>query len=179
MSLNPSQHTTRGNGADSQLVMITAPHHPLCGQVLPVVRRLHKQGEPQFVVRLPSAATQLIPARWTASSPPGSTPAADVLPGSVWWSLPSVRALVRIVGALRDHSSPQQEVGDAAVNCSHASLPLTLPALGDLPAAGAPCPGESVDRSARPPGAGPASRSGAGRRRGSAEPTQHQARRTR
>ncbi len=173
------QHTTRWHGADSQLVTITAPHHPLCGHILPVVRHLHKQGEPQLVVRLPSGATHLIPARWTTSSPPASTPAADALPSSVLWSLSSVRALVRIVEALRDRSSLQQEVGDAAVNDTRTPRFRALPAVGDLPAASPPCPGESLDRSAGPPGPGPATGARPRRRRGFADPTQPLSRRTR
>src|SRR5947209_9141987 len=66
------RQNTRLSDAQIQQVRITAPHHPLRGQGLPVVRRLVKQGEPQAVVVVPSGSTQLIPLRWTdAGAPPG------------------------------------------------------------------------------------------------------------
>lgn len=164
------QHTTRWHEADRQLVSITASHHPLCGQTLAVVRRLHKQGEPHLVVRLPSGASQLIPARWTARSSPGVPDSAPERADSALWSLSSVRAVVRIVGALRDRSSLQQEVGNAAVNEAPISDSHALPAVGDLPAPDTPHSGESVDRSARPPGSGAATDPRARPRHRSAQP---------
>src|SRR5260221_14773392 len=83
------QHTTRLDAAESEVVVITAAHHPLFGQCFPVVRRLHKQGEPHLVVRLPSGTTQLLPARWTLCAPSLPTAAAPS-PSVAAWSLPSV-----------------------------------------------------------------------------------------
>src|SRR5581483_2073882 len=59
------RQNTRLSDAGSQQLRITAPHHPLTGQSLPVVRRLVKQGEPHAVLAVPSGSPQLIPLRWT------------------------------------------------------------------------------------------------------------------
>ena len=139
------QHTTRWDVAESEVVVITAAHHPLFGQCFPVVRRLHQQGEPHVVVRLPFGATQLLPSRWTRGTPSFPTAAAAPSPAAAAWSLPSVRALVRIVGTLRERSSPQQEVLDVAADRSHDPPHVPRPALGHVHAARTPRPSGALD----------------------------------
>ncbi len=133
------QHTTRWDVAESEVVVITAAHHPLFGQCFPVVRRLHQQGEPHVVVRLPFGATQLLPSRWTRGTPSFPTAAAAPSPAA------AARALVRIVGTLRERSSPQQEVLDVAADRSHDPPHVPRPALGHVHAARTLRPGGALD----------------------------------
>src|SRR5947209_12895566 len=85
-SSNSDQHTTGQYHPQRQFIQVTAPHHPLQGQVFPLLRTLSKQGETYVVIQLPSGATQQVPQRWTDQCP--ALPSPQVVP---LWSMTSVR----------------------------------------------------------------------------------------
>ena len=114
---------------------ITAPQHPLHGELVPVVRRLRKGGEAHLVIRRPNGHTQLIPARWT--QPPAAT--------AVLWSASSLRMLVRLVASL--HAAPPTEATD--------ERPHAPRALADLHPTDAAAPGDGLGRAAPPAAPGP------------------------
>jgi len=85
-SSNSDQQNERLADAQQQRVRIVAPHHPLNGHSLPVLRRVRKSGEPHVVVGLPSGQSQLIPLRWTDALPLSVAPACPI------FSVTSIRA---------------------------------------------------------------------------------------
>ena len=134
----PGQHTQRLDTADVQHVCITAQYHPLCGQSFPVLQRRLKRGEAHFIIQLPSGATQLIPARWTTSSPTPVTPSTPLLTSG------TLRGLVTMVAILRN-SSAQEATHDSpdparALDHLQSSDPAP-PRLSVDPLAPAPSPG--------------------------------------
>ena len=93
------------NDADQQRVQITAPHHPLCGQILKVRRRIHStNGDPQLVVELPNGHTQLIAVRWTEATPGPLLPGIDEV---ILFSSDSLRSLAIMVASLAHQQQPE------------------------------------------------------------------------
>ena len=133
------QHTPWWDGGDLQRICITAPHHPLHGQTFPILQRRLKRGEPHFIIQLPSGATQLIPARWTTSSPVQLTATTPLLTSG------SLRRLVNMVDMLR--SSLFQEATHDLLNSPRAldhvqspdpaSTCLSVDPLAPAPSSGA------------------------------------------
>ncbi|HEY7419018.1 MAG TPA: hypothetical protein VH593_27805, partial [Ktedonobacteraceae bacterium] len=91
-SSNSDQQTADQHYPQRQFIQVTALHHPLQGQVFPLVRSLTKQGETYLVIQLSSGATQQVPLRWTDQCPPLPSPQALPL-----WSVTSVRSLLDIL----------------------------------------------------------------------------------
>jgi hypothetical protein len=93
------------NDTDQQRVQITVPHHPLCGQILKVRRRIQStNGEPQLVVELPNGHTQLIAVRWTETTPGPLLPETDEV---ILFSAASLRSLVIMVTSLTPQQQPE------------------------------------------------------------------------
>ena len=101
--LDSDQHTTDQYHSQRQFIQVTAPHHPLQGQVFPLLRALTKQGESYVVIQLPSGATQQVPLRWTDQCP--ALPSPQALPP---WSVTSVRELLDILKQLQDRACDQR-----------------------------------------------------------------------
>src|SRR5690242_10909897 len=107
---NTSQHNTQFDQRHNQFIHITAPHHPLTGHTLKVVRHLRQHNELHFVVEAPNGQTQMIPSRYTETTPTSLLPSQEALlftPGSL-------RALVTMVASLAHYQ--QRE------DCRHESL---------------------------------------------------------
>ena len=101
--LHIGQQTPRLPSRNLQCVRVIAPHHPLCGQLVPVVRSLREQGEPHLVIQAPNGHHQLIPLRCTEAAP---TPAAVVLSG-LRLTPGRLCALARMVHSLRSRCAPE------------------------------------------------------------------------
>src|SRR3954454_17374331 len=70
--LASSQHTTYVSQQTSELVTITHPHHPLCGQQVAIVR-VRRGEDPDLIVQLPDgthAAIAMSCTDYLATSPP-------------------------------------------------------------------------------------------------------------
>lgn len=102
-ALHSDQQTTDRHDPQRQFLQVTAPHHPLHGQVFPLLRALTKQGEDNVIIQLPSGATQQLPRRWTDQRPALPTP--PVLP---LWSVTSLRALLGILKQLQARPCPEK-----------------------------------------------------------------------
>lgn len=94
--VHSDQQTTDRHDPQRQFLQVTAPHHPLQGQVFPVLRALTKRGEDYVIIQLPSGTTQQLPRRWTDQCP--ALPAPPVLP---LWSVTSLRELLGILKQLQ------------------------------------------------------------------------------
>lgn len=57
-------------------VKVTAAHHPLCGQHLPVVRFQRFAGQPAVVVMHPDGSRLRLPLEWTSAASPELTDTA-------------------------------------------------------------------------------------------------------
>src|SRR5579884_147740 len=110
-SAHSNQHTTDQSSPQRQFIQVTAPHHPLSGQVFPLLRSLTKQGETYLVIQLPSGTTQQVPLRWTDQCPPLPPPQALPL-----WSLTSVRSLLDILKQLQDRASSEEATDESSAS---------------------------------------------------------------
>lgn len=102
------QQTTEQYHPQRQFIQVTASHHPLQGQVFPLLRTLTKQGESYVVIQLSSGVTQQVPARWT-----DQCPAPPCLPIVPLWSVTSVRELLGLLKQFPDRSL-HEEVTDGS-----------------------------------------------------------------
>ncbi|MBA3826851.1 MAG: hypothetical protein H0X24_23530, partial [Ktedonobacterales bacterium] len=100
------QQTTDHDATLDQSIQVIAPHHPLYGQRLPLLRRLRKRGEPLVVVRLPSGATQQLPQRWTDLGVLPPHPRPETLPR---FSLVSLRDLLHILQDVQARSCVKED----------------------------------------------------------------------
>jgi hypothetical protein len=131
---------TESRARSSQWVRITAMHHPLVGQVLRLVRRLHRDSGIDLVVEGTDGRRQLIPLAWTEVA----RVEVPTMP-SLLFSPGSLRALVRLV---RSHRTA------TPAEVRHANRPE--PDALEHVSAGDPRPHDrSVDRSAAPTAAKP------------------------
>jgi hypothetical protein len=80
------------------LVTITHPHHPLCGQQVPVVF-IRRGRNPDLVVRLPDGSHAAIAMRLTDyETPTGSVPTLSPLP---LLALPGLRQIAQLMQRYR------------------------------------------------------------------------------
>jgi len=113
--LDSDQHTTDQYHPQRQFIQVTAPHHPLQGQVFPLLRTLSKQGETYVVIQLPSGATQQVPERWTDQCP--ALPCPQTVP---LWNVTSVRELLDILKQLQDRPDHEEvSDGSAPIHVAH------------------------------------------------------------
>src|SRR6266566_7582795 len=118
-SWHSDQHTTDQYHPQCQFIQVTAPHHPLQGQVFPLLRTLSKQGETYVVIQLPSGATQQVPERWTDQCP--ALPSPQVVP---LWSMTSVRSLLDILKQLQDRPDHEEVIdGSSPTHVAHVFSP--------------------------------------------------------
>ena len=114
-SWHSDQHTTDQHHPQRQFIQVTALHHPLQGQVFPLIRTLTKQGEIYLVIQLPSGATQQVPERWTDRCP--ALPSPQVVP---LWSVTSVRELLGILKQLQDRPDHEEVIdGSSPSHVAH------------------------------------------------------------
>jgi hypothetical protein len=125
---NSDQHTTDQYHPQRQFIQVTAPHHPLQGQVFPLLRTLSKQGETYVVIQLPSGATQQVPKLWTDQCP--ALPCPQTIP---LWNVTSVRSLLDILKQLQDRPD-HEEVSDGSAPIHVAHVFSRSPARPDHPA---------------------------------------------
>ncbi|MBV9678027.1 MAG: hypothetical protein JO185_16945 [Acidobacteriaceae bacterium] len=125
-----------------QCVRVIAPHHPLCGQLVPVVRAMREQGEPQLVIQAPNGYHQLIPLRSTEAA----SVSATVLPSGLRLTPSRLCALARMVHSLRSRDAPEVHHAPASP-VEH--LPVRHASASDSP----------VERSARATASGPSTAS--------------------
>jgi hypothetical protein len=97
------QQTPRLRPRNLQCVRVIAPHHPLCGQLVPVIRAMQEQGEAQLVIQASNGHHQLIPLRYTEAAP---APAA-VAPSGLRLTPGRLCALARMVHSLRSRDAPE------------------------------------------------------------------------
>jgi hypothetical protein len=93
-------------------VRIISPHHPLCGTVVSVIRRIAKQRDPQIVVLLPDGHTQALSASWTEPELPiveTSTHQLSTTP-PLFFTSASLRTLCNMVEHLKQISCVSKEV---------------------------------------------------------------------
>ncbi len=118
-SAHSDQHITDQHYPQRQFIQVTAPHHPLQGQVFPLVRSLTKQGESYVVIQLPSGATQQVPQRWTDQCPALPCPQAVPL-----WNVTSVRELLDILKQLQDRPDHEEVIdGSSPTHVAHIFSP--------------------------------------------------------
>jgi hypothetical protein len=112
------RHNAPLDGRNNQSIRITAPHHPLAGQTLKVVRFTSRDGELHFVVESPNGQTQMIPSSYTEadSAPP------LLSPGPLIFTPASLRALITMIDSFY-HTQPE--------DCHHASISTVRP-VGSL-----------------------------------------------
>src|SRR4051812_19677017 len=133
------QQTDHLDPGHVERVRITAPHHPLAGRLVRVVRRKRYEGTAHLVIEGPDGGRQLLPARHAEPADTVPTAAAEPLrftPGAL-------RALAELVHGLRGAPSP-------APQARHV-LPLgsaAAPAVEHLPTRDAPAVGCALERSA-------------------------------
>src|SRR6266849_6339466 len=109
------QHITDQHHAQRQFIQVMAPHHPLQGQVFPLLRTLSKQGESYVVIQLPSGATQQVPQRWTDQCP--ALPSPQTVP---LWNVTSVRELLDILKQLQDRPDHEEVIdGSSPTHVAH------------------------------------------------------------
>ena len=104
------RQTERSYPRHVERVRVAAPHHPLFGQLVAVVRRKRHAGEPHLVVEGPGGGRQLLPARCAEPAgmvPPAAAPPLTFTPGGL-------RALVGLAATLRGAPSPVPEAGRCA-----------------------------------------------------------------
>jgi hypothetical protein len=144
MLLNLSQQNELLDDAEKQRVQITAPHHPLYGQSLKVLRRIcPTNGELQLVVELPNGHTQLIAARWTETAPTSLYSETGEI---ILFSSASLRSLAIMVASLSHQQQPEACDGPNRVSRS----------MGDLPTGAAKATQPPVERTPASPTASPA-----------------------
>src|SRR5690242_12866705 len=105
--VNFDQHITEQSAPQQQFIQVTALHHPLRGQVFPLVRTFIKRRENYVIIRLPSGATQQLLEGWTDLCP--VQPSPQVVP---LFSVSSIRSLLDILKQLQDrpnHSEASNE----------------------------------------------------------------------
>jgi hypothetical protein len=141
-SLHIGQQTPRLRPRDLQCVRIIAPHHPLCGQLVPVVRSTREQGEPQLVIQTPSGHHQLIPLRYTEAAPAPAT----VVPAGLRVTPGRLRTLAHLVHTLRSRYAPEV--------CHALASPVEHLSARNSSASDSP-----VERSARATASGPSTAS--------------------
>ena len=143
MSSNTDRQNELLDDVDKQRIQVTVPYHPLYGQPLKVLRRIHlADGEVQLAVQLPNGHTQWVAARWTETTP---TPLHWETDEIVLFSTASLRDLVIMVASLNQRQQPEA--------CDETSCALSLDHLS--PGA-APTTDSPVDRAPAPPTASPA-----------------------
>ena len=84
---------------------ITHPHHPLCGQVVEVLRPYHRQwGESQVGIQLPDGTRVFVPASWAEPLTGVETSALAILEASrPWVNAATLLSLAKLVVALKAH----------------------------------------------------------------------------
>src|SRR4051794_40160339 len=134
------RQTADGDDRQNEWVSITAPHHPLLGQLVRVVRRLHRDDGAELVIEGSDGTRQLIPQAWTEAARPETpvVPSLRFTPGSL-------RAVVRLVRAYRSQSPAEVRYADRP----------DPDAVGHLPGGDPRSDDRLVDRSAASPAAGP------------------------
>ncbi|MBI5029774.1 MAG: hypothetical protein HZB51_04550 [Chloroflexi bacterium] len=87
------------------------PHHPLFGQIVPVLRPYHRQaGESQIVIPLPDGTQTFIAESWTepvAASLPTS-PSVPESPTQPWVNATSLLSLAKLVVAFKANPDPER-----------------------------------------------------------------------
>jgi hypothetical protein len=137
---NIGQQTADGNDRQNEWVSITAPHHPLLGQLVRVVRRLRRDDGIELVIEGTEGNRQLIPLAWTEVVRP-ETPAVP----SLRFTPGSLRAVVRLVRAYRSQSPAEVRYADRPDPDTVDHVPGGDPRSDD----------RLMDRSAASPAAGP------------------------
>src|SRR3954463_658025 len=133
------QQTDHLDPGHVERVRITAPHHPLAGRLVRVVRRKRYEGTAHLVIEGPDGGRQLLPARHAEPADTVPTAAAEPLrftPGAL-------RALAERVHVLRGALSPAPQARHVLLLGSAAA-----PAVEHLPTRDAPAVGCALERSA-------------------------------
>ena len=114
--------------ADLRHVQIVQPHHPLCGQIVKVLRNARRPGadEPCWLIETPSGARQLVPQAWCQPAPGGPASVPSMRPVL---ALVDVTTLRRLAIMVRQRSAIQEPHHDPTV---------------------APCPADSRPNQRRP-----------------------------
>ena len=135
------QQTEQSRPRHVECVRVIAAHHPLAGQLVPVVRRKRHQGEPHLVIERPDGGRQLLAARCVESA--GTIPLATGAP--LVFTPGSLRLLASLVATLRSTPSPAPEARDAPRHQLTAAAPAPVE---HLPARDPPAAGRALDRPA-------------------------------
>lgn len=90
---------------------MTHPHHPLFGQVIPVLRPYHRQaGESQIVIPLPDGTQTFIAESWTEpvdASLPASSSVSES-PTRAWVNATTLLSLAKLVSILKTKPDPER-----------------------------------------------------------------------
>ena len=96
---------------------MTHPHHPLFGQVVPILRPYHRQtGESQIVIPLPDGTQTFITESWTEPVD-ASLPTSTSVPESLtrpWVNATGLLSLGKLVTALKAIPDPERSPNDVA-----------------------------------------------------------------
>jgi hypothetical protein len=137
--LHSDQQTDHLDRGHVERVRVTAPHHPLAGQLVRVVRRKRYDGAAHLVIEGSDGGRQLLPARH--AEPAGTIPSAAAKP--LRFTPGALRALADLVHGLRGAPSPALEARHVLP-----PRPAAAPAVEHLPARDAPAVGRALERAA-------------------------------